>query len=82
MGEYISFTQRLPLTFRFRSTDDEHKLYEAVSLYLTRDDALALPDQGRSLIEINVWKLLASSSPAIAGTLERMQVRLQKRKAG
>jgi superfamily II DNA or RNA helicase len=78
VGEYILFTERLPLTFRFRSTDDEHKLYEAVSSYLTRDDALALPEQARSLIQITMWKLLASSSPAIAGTLERMQLRLRK----
>ena len=28
--EYIQYTERRPLTFKFHPTDDEHKLYEAV----------------------------------------------------
>jgi len=33
--EYISYTNRKPHTQKFRSTDDEHRLYEAVSDYLS-----------------------------------------------
>jgi superfamily II DNA or RNA helicase len=76
--EYIPYTKRHPMTFRFRSTDEEHRLYEAMSNYLMRDDALALPEKGRGLIEIVIRKLLASSSPAVAQTLERMAARLQR----
>jgi hypothetical protein len=76
--EYISYTERRPMTFRFRATDDEHRLYEAVSTYLMRDDIFALPAKGRGLIEIVVRKLLASSSVAVAQTLERMADRLRK----
>lgn len=36
--EYIQYTERLPVTIRFSPTDDEHKLYKAVSDYLLRDD--------------------------------------------
>ena len=78
--EYISYTKRHPMTFRFRATDDEHKLYEAVSTYLMRDDVIALPKKGRGLIEIVIRKLLASSSAAVAQTLERMAERLRQRR--
>ena len=73
--EYIQYTARQPLTIRFRPTDDEHKLYEAVSVYLMREDSFALPKRHRHLIEMVVWKLLASSSPAVARTLARSHAR-------
>ncbi len=80
--EYIQYTARQPLTIRFRPTDDEHKLYEAVSVYLMREDSFALPKRHRHLIELVVWKLLASSSPAVARTLERMRLRLERLRDG
>ncbi len=76
--EYVSYTNREPMTVRFRPTDDEHKLYEAVSVWLTREDSLALPKRGRQLLEMVVRKLLASSSLAVAQTLERMADRLKR----
>jgi hypothetical protein len=75
--EYISYTQRKPHTQKFRSTDDEHRLYEAVSAYLLREDSYAIPLRQRHLTELVLRKLLASSSSAIAGTLTVMQQRLQ-----
>lgn len=74
--EYIQYTERRPLTFKFRPTDDEQKLYEAVSDYLTRDDTFALPKQQRHLLALILRKLLASSSHAVANTLEGMKARL------
>lgn len=75
--EYISYTQRKPHTQKFRSTDDEHRLYEAVTDFLTREDSYAIPRRQRHLTELILRKLLASSSLAIAGTLSVMKQRLE-----
>ena len=75
--EYISYTRRKPHTEKFRSTDDEHRFYEAVSDYLTREDSYAIPRRQRHLTELVLRKLLASSSLAIAGTLGVMKARLE-----
>jgi SNF2-related domain/Helicase conserved C-terminal domain len=75
--EYINYTERKPLTQKFRTTDDEHRLYEAVSDYLTREDSYAIPRRQRHLTELVLRKLLASSSLAIAGTLGVMKQRLE-----
>ena len=75
--EYINYTERKPHTQKFRSTDDEHRLYEAVTAYLLHDDSYAIPRRQRHLTELILRKLLASSSLAIAGTLSVMKLRLQ-----
>lgn len=75
--EYINYTERRAHTQKFRSTDDEHKLYEAVTAYLLRDDSYAIPRRQRHLTELILRKLLASSSLAIAGTLSVMKLRLE-----
>lgn len=75
--EYISYTERKPHTQKFRSTDDEHRLYEAVTAYLLRESSYAIPKRQRHLTELILRKLLASSSLAIAGTLLVMKERLE-----
>jgi len=75
--EYISYTQRKPHTQKFRSTDDEHRLYEAVTSYLLREDSYAIPKRQRHLTELVLRKLLASSSQAVAGTLAVLKTRLE-----
>ena len=75
--EYIKYTERKAITQTFRSTDDEHRFYEAVSDYLTREDSYAIPRRQRHLTELVLRKLLASSSLAIAGTLGVMKERLE-----
>ncbi len=74
--EYIQFTERRLITRPFRPSDDEHRLYEAISAYLQREDSYAIPQQQKHLITLLVRKLLASSSQAVAGTLEIMRNRL------
>jgi len=74
--EYIQFTERKLITRPFQPTEHEHKLYEAISGFLKRDDTYALPSNQRHLITLIVRKLLASSSQAVAGTLETMRDRL------
>ena len=75
--EYIRYTERRPLTRPFRSTDDEHALYEAVSGFLQREDSYALPKRQRHLTALILRKLLASSSTAIAATLDTLRARLE-----
>lgn len=75
--EYIRYTERHPITRPFRPTDDEHRLYEAVSDFLKRKNSYAIPHRQRHLTELILRKLLASSSLAVAGTLETMKLRLE-----
>lgn len=74
--EYIQYTERRPITRPFKPTDDEHKLYEAISAFLLREYTYSIPKRQRSLITLILHKLLASSSHAIAGTLDTMKSRL------
>ena len=80
--EYIRYTERKPLTQPFRPNDTEHRLYEAVSAFLSREDSFALPNNQKTLTTLILRKLLASSSSAIAGTLETMRNRLLDIKKG
>ena len=75
--EYIRYTARRPITRPFQPTDDEHALYEAVSGFLQRDDSYALPQRQRHLMALILRKLLASSSQAIAATLDTLRARLE-----
>ncbi len=75
--EYVRYTERRPLTQPFQPTDDEHELYEAVSGFLQREDSYAMPKRQRHLTALILRKLLASSSTAIAGTLDTMRARLE-----
>jgi SNF2 family DNA or RNA helicase len=75
--EYIRYTERRPITRPFRPTDDEHALYEAVSAFLQREDSYALPRRQRHLTALILRKLLASSSQAIAATLDILRQRLE-----
>ncbi len=76
VAEYIQYTERRLITRPFKPTDREQKLYEAVSEFLKRDGTYSLPYQQRHLTALIVRKLLASSSQALAGTLEVMRDRL------
>ena len=75
--EYIRYTDRRPITRPFRPGDDEHALYEAVSEFLQRESSYALPQRQRHLMALILRKLLASSSQAIAGTLDTLRQRLE-----
>lgn len=76
--EYIRYTERKAITRPFRPSEDEHKLYEAVSDFLMRESSYAIPHRQRHLTELILRKLLASSSSAVAGTLETMKARLEQ----
>lgn len=74
--EYVRYTERHAILMEYEPTKDEEELYIAISDYLQTDKLYALPDGQRTLITMVLRKLLASSSFAIAGTLESLISRL------
>lgn len=76
--EYVRFTERKSLTFDFTPTDEEVELYQKVSEYLQRPVVAAISHTQRNLMILVYRKLLASSTFAIAGTLNNLIVSLQK----
>jgi len=80
--EYVRYTERHAILTEYEPTKDEEELYIAISDYLQTDKLYALPDGQRTLITMVLRKLLASSSFAIAGTLESLISRLRGLLAG
>jgi len=75
--EYVKYTNRHALVQEFVPSTDEQRLYDCVSTYLQRPTLYALPASQRQLVTLILRKLLASSSYAIAGTLDSMVRRLE-----
>lgn len=76
--EYIKYTKRIPLTQNYIPTEEEVELYNGMSEYLQRTKLFALPNSQRQLITMILRKLLASSSFAIASTLNSLVFKLTK----
>lgn len=74
---YVSYTARKAIVQEFTPSSEERELSALVADYLRRPNLKALPDSQRQLISLVLWKLLASSTHAIAGALETMAKRLQ-----
>lgn len=77
--EYVSYTNRVPITQEFWPTEAEQILYDLVSEYLRRPGLAALPASQRTLMVLVMRKLLASSTFAIAGALDSLARKLQGR---
>ena len=76
--EYINYTHRLPLTQKFRATDEEQVLYQEISDFLRRKDIYSVPAAQRKLTTMIVRKILASSTYALVFTLEHIKERLER----
>jgi SNF2 family DNA or RNA helicase len=74
---YVSYTARRAIVQEFTPTDQEREFSNLVADYLRRPNLQAMPEGQRHLISLVLWKLLASSSHAIAGALDTMAKRLQ-----
>lgn len=74
--EYINYTARKPLTQDYVPTQQEIELYDGMSEYLQREKLYALPFSQRQLMTLILRKLLASSSFAIASTLDKLVEKL------
>lgn len=82
VSEYVRYTERLPILQEYTPTEEEEKLYNFISAYLQSEKLYALPAGQRTLITMVLRKLLASSSFAIAGTLQSLIARLEARLHG
>jgi superfamily II DNA or RNA helicase len=80
--EYVKYTARRSYVEDFAPTAQEQTLYDRVSEYLRRDDAFAIPQARRALFVLVYRKILASSSFALASTLERLAGSLEAKLAG
>ncbi len=75
--QYVPYTARRAIVEEFTPSNEERELSSLVADYLRRPNLKALPEGQRQLISLVLWKLLASSTHAIAGALETMAKRLQ-----
>lgn len=76
--EYIKYTNRIPIAQEYIPTDDEIKLYDKISDYLQKPVLFALPSSQRHLVSLILRRLLASSTFAIAGTLDGLINKLNR----
>jgi ERCC4-related helicase len=74
--EFVPYRERIPITQQFVPTDQEKRLYNSVLDYLRSENIYALPKAQKHLMESVMFKLLGSSSFAIAKTLEALIKRL------
>lgn len=76
--QFVKFTDRRAIVQHFEPNPDEVKLYQMVDEYLLRPRLYALPDKQRALMTMVLRKLLASSSFAIAHTLQGLCLSLEE----
>ena len=80
--EYIPYTNRISMVEDFTPADEEQRLYEKVSEYLQRPEVAAIRHSQRALMILVYRKILASSSFAIAQTLESLMDNLDRQLKG
>jgi hypothetical protein len=80
--EYVQFTRRQAITRPFTPSEAETNLYETLSRFLQREDTFSIPRAQRVLLTMRLRKIMASSSPAIAATLEIIRQRLVDQRSG
>jgi len=73
---YINYKKRQAMTHPFPQTDEERALHQDVLAFMTREISFAFPQRQRQLIEMILFKALASSPQALASTLGTMRTRL------
>lgn len=79
---FVRYTDRIPITQTFESSDRENQLYEDVSAYLQDETSYAFPPRQRTMLTLVVRKVMASSTTALIGTLQSILARLLSLKSG
>lgn len=74
--DFVKYTERKLITIDFIATDEEYKLYKAVSSFLQREETYSFPKRQKHLIIMIVRKVMASSTFALSRTLETIKKRL------
>lgn len=73
---YVNYTKRQALTHTFAQSDEEKALHQDVLDFMQREISFSFPRQQRQLIEMILFKSLASSPQALASTLRTIRQRL------
>ena len=73
---YVNYRKRHAMTHPFKQTHEEQALHQDVMEFMTREVSFAFPQRQRQLIEMILFKTLASSPQALASTLRTMRGRL------
>lgn len=73
---YVNYTKRQAMLHQFTQTQAEKDLHRDVRDFMLREISFAFPHRQRHLIEIILFKTLASSPQALASTLRKMRDRL------
>ncbi|WP_336293646.1 hypothetical protein [Bartonella sp. CB169] len=68
----MNFTRRHSMAEDFQSSIEETELYNQISSYLRRDDIASTKPGAKHLVNLVVHKILASSSFAVSGKLDKM----------
>ena len=76
--EFVKYTKRSAMVQEYFPSEIEIELSDAIHNYLQKEESYGLPRSQRNLISLVLFKLLASSSFAIAGTLDTIIKRLEK----
>lgn len=79
--EYVKYTKRTSMVEDFVLSEDEQKLYDGVTEYLSQPFLYGVPDTVKALMTIIIRKIMASSSYALSFTLGGMISRLEEYKA-
>jgi ERCC4-related helicase len=80
--EYVRYTARRAITQPFKPTEAEEMLYRDMTTFLQSEAGYAIPQRQRHLTTLIMRKLLASSSYAIAGTMDVLSKRLNQIRNG
>lgn len=73
---YVDYRKRHAMTHPFVQTHEEKSLHQDVMDFMSREVSFAFPQRQRQLIEMILFKTLASSPQALASTLCTMRQRL------
>lgn len=75
---FVKFTNRQAIVQEFLPKAEEQRLYDELDGYLREENVFGLPGQQRHLMTMVLRKILASSTFAIANTLDAMRERLRR----
>lgn len=78
VSSYLQFTERHSTLVHFRSTDAEESLRQDVTNYIADENSVVFQGPRRALMALVYHKLLASSSHALASSLDRLVLTLEK----
>lgn len=80
VSEYVNFTRRTPFVQKYKSSDDENALYDAVTKYLFEDYCYSFNPIAWPMLSLIIRKVLSSSAYAISFTLQGLINRLEEYK--